>query len=134
VKWSPRFSTGVEQIDQQHRMLFQMSEDYRHTLDAGEGASVYQFMLESLDDYARGHFGVEEECMFRHHCPAAETNSLAHGQFLKTIGEFQQRFAARGFDRADALRLVDYIDKWLTNHIARIDTQLKGCLDDATDV
>jgi len=129
MRWSARYSTGIQQIDEQHQMLFQMSEHYRETLDAGEGAAVYGLMLESLDDYARGHFGIEEQCMFRYQCPAAGVNSAAHGHFLKAIGEFQERFAAKGFHRADARRLLDYIDKWLSSHIGRIDTQLRKCLE-----
>jgi hemerythrin len=121
----------VEQIDQQHRMLFQMSEDYREALDAGEGRAVYGLMLESLDDYARGHFGMEEDCMFRHQCPAAGVNIAAHGRFLAALDAFKRRFAANGFRRAEAMKLVNFIDMWLADHIARIDTQLKPCIEGA---
>ena len=34
-------------------------------------------------------------------------------------------FSAKGFDRANAQRLVDFLDSWLADHIGRIDVQLK---------
>jgi hemerythrin len=129
VKWSERFSTGIPELDGQHRMLFQMSEHYRQTLDAGEGAGVYHIMLESLEDYARGHFGMEEQCMHRHQCPAAGLNKAAHGQFLIALTHFRERFATGGFEKTDARKLVDFIDSWLTNHIGRIDRRLKPCVE-----
>ena len=106
-----------------------MSEDYRQTLDAGEGERVYGFMLESLDEYARAHFGMEEQCMFRYQCPAAGMNAEAHTRFVEAISQFRGRFSRDGFDAADARRLVDFVDAWLESHIARIDTQLKPCVE-----
>jgi hemerythrin len=125
LEWSDRFATGIEHIDEQHKMLFRMSHDYRATLDEGRGERVYSLLLESLEHYARGHFGFEEQCMHRYQCPVAQTNSDAHVKFVETLAGFRQRYAATGFDKAEAQRLVQFIDGWLADHIGRIDVQLK---------
>jgi hemerythrin len=129
MKWSAEYATGVEMIDEHHRTLFKMSEDYRAALDSGEGGRVYGLMLESLDEYARVHFDIEEGCMFRHQCPVAGANANAHQHFVGKLNEFLTRFAAAGFDRSDARQLVDFVDAWLANHIARLDTQLRECIE-----
>lgn len=128
MKWDPQYSTGIDALDTQHKMLFQMSEDYREALEHHEGQRTYGVMLESLDAYARGHFGREEQCMFQYQCPAAASNSEAHGQFIATLAGFRQRHAERGFVAEDAAALVDFIDGWLSSHIARIDAQLRPCV------
>ena len=128
VKWSEDYATGVEQIDQDHQMIFQMSEDFRAALDSGLGDEVYSVMLDNLSLYCRGHFGFEEQCMTKHRCPVAQVNKAAHEQFVETLSGFKQRYATRGYDRADAWRLVDTTDKWLKSHICRVDIHLKRCV------
>jgi hemerythrin len=127
MKWSPAYATGVESIDEQHQLLFKMSDDYRAALEQGQGDQVYELVLEFLDSFARAHFGHEEQCMERWRCPVAAQNIAAHGRFVDRVQEFQQRYAQRGFSQSDADQLVDFIDTWLAAHIARIDIQLKDC-------
>ena len=132
MKWSARYATGVDQLDKQHQLLFQMSEDFRQVLNVERGERVYEVMLTSLYHYARGHFALENECMLRYRCPVADVNSAAHAEFVHTLAGFRQRHHENGFDRADAERLVDFVDQWLASHVGGIDTQLKPCVENAT--
>jgi len=86
---------------------------------------VYGLLLESIDLYVRSHFGFEEGCMNRAHCPVAQKNSESHAQFINVLAGFEQRYARDGFDNAHARKLLDTIDAWLSDHICRIDVQLK---------
>ena len=128
MKWSDAYATGIDQLDRHHQMLFAMSEDFRVALDEGGGERSYGSMLESLANYARGHFGIEEACMARYHCPVAEANSGAHARFMEALKGFQQRQRIRGFSRPDAYELVEFLDRWLADHIARIDVKLRTCI------
>lgn len=128
MKWSEAYSTGITMLDSQHKTLFRMSDDYREALDAGRGERVYKVMLDSLDAYARGHFGSEEQCMYRYQCPAAAANADAHKRFLDVLADYKQQYAASGFRHDEAARLVDFIDAWLAGHIGGIDVQLKACV------
>ena len=129
MKWSERYATGIQQLDEQHKMLFKMSEDYRATLDEGRGEHSFSVMLDSLTAYATNHFGMEQTCMFRYQCPAAEANGRAHLEFIEVLGWFRRRHAESGFKADEADRLVMFIDDWLANHIGRIDVQLKPCVE-----
>lgn len=128
MKWLPRYSTGVATIDNQHRMLFQMSEDFQAALETGHGAQVYEGLLRSLDLYARTHFGFEEGCMALYQCPAGQRNKDAHGRFMLMLADYQERLAASGFSHDDAVELMQRIDAWLVGHICTIDVQLKDSL------
>jgi hemerythrin len=109
-------------------LLFKLAEDYRLTLDEGRGEQVYTGLLQTLDVYTRTHFGFEERCMERYHCPVAEKNKDAHAKFVVVLAGFRERHAANGFDRADARSLMDTLDRWLADHICSVDVHLKDCV------
>jgi hemerythrin len=128
MKWSDKYATGIERIDEDHKMIFRMSEDFRAALDEGLGSDVYAVMLDNLSLYCRGHFGFEERCMNEYRCPVAQENKQAHSWFLENLSGFQQRYAEDGFERADAWKLVDTIDQWLSSHICNVDIHLRRCV------
>ena len=128
VEWREEYATGVEQVYQDHRMIFQMSGDFRRALDDGLGDEVYPVFLDDLKRYCGGHFGFEEECMTAHRCPVARENKAAHEKFLSTLAGFQRRYDAHGYSDSDARRLVDTMDQWLDSHICNIDIHLRRCV------
>ena len=128
MKWRDDYATGVQRIDEEHKMIFKMAEDFRAALDVGRGDVVYNVMLKSLSLYCGGHFDFEERCMEEFRCPVAEKNKEAHEKFLENLSEFQERYVANGYDHTDARRLVDTVDQWLDDHICRIDIHLKRCV------
>jgi hemerythrin len=125
MKWSNEYATGVERLDEQHRMIFTMAEDFRTALNAGRGERVYAGLLKSLELYIRGHFGYEENCMEQYRCPVAGRNKEAHAKFAQVLAGYQQRHTTGVFDVQEAHRLVDTLDKWLASHICKIDVKLK---------
>ena len=104
-----------------------MSEDFRSALDTGAGENVYAALLEFLTGYCRGHFDFEERCMEKYSCPAAEKNREEHVKFLATLAEYTRRYVTNGYSAADARELVDTLDRWLDEHICRIDIHLRKC-------
>jgi len=128
VKWSDDYATGIQRIDEDHKMLFRIAEDFRAALDVGRGGGVYSVLLDTLSSYCRGHFRFEEQCMNEYRCPVAQKNREAHVTFLEVLSGFRQRYAASGFDRTDARKLVDTIDRWLDDHICHVDIHLKRCV------
>ena len=131
MKWSDEFATGIARLDEQHKMIFTMADDFRTALDAGRGERVYSALLHALDVYIGAHFGFEEGCMEQYRCPVARRNKDAHVRFAKVLAGFRERNTASGFQRTEARRLVDTLDKWLSSHICRIDVRLKDLVPSA---
>jgi len=125
MKWRPEYATGIEQVDEQHRAIFKIADDFQEALDAGLGEHNYKTVLDFLNKYIRAHFGFEETCMARFHCPAAKQNQRAHAQFITIIEDFTQRYALRGYVMADAKALTATVNGWLDSHICGIDVQLR---------
>jgi hemerythrin len=112
-------------------MLFTLAKDFQAALDEGRGGSVYDVLLRTLGQYIQYHFGFEDRCMQRYHCPVAEQNRDAHATFAARFAEFQQRHAAHGFEHGEACSLMILIDEWLTDHICSIDVQLRAYVQNA---
>ena len=128
MQWSNDYATGIQRIDEDHKMIFKMAEDFRAALDTGAGGASYTVLLDALTVYCRGHFGFEERCMEEYRCPVAQKNKEAHSMFLATLRDYQQRDALGGYLAADARDLIDTVDRWLDEHICRIDVHLRNCV------
>ena len=129
--WSDDYRIGIEGIDRQHRMLFTLGNDLQTALDEGRGVQEYGVLLHILERYVRDHFGFEQQCMDLYHCPVAQQNQAAHATFTARLTEFQQRYAAHGFEPAEAGTLMAFIDAWLADHICRIDVRLRASIHNA---
>ncbi|MDQ7008253.1 MAG: hemerythrin family protein [Acidobacteriota bacterium] len=134
MRWSEAYATGIERVDEQHRMIFKMAEDFQAVLDEKvRGERTYGLLLETLDRYCAAHFSFEERCMEEYNCPAAERNKQAHESFVQVLAGYRQRYAEKGFDPVEAQGLLDTLNRWLVEHICGIDVELRKCVGDSGD-
>jgi hemerythrin len=131
MKWIEEYATGVERIDEQHKFIFKTTDDYRLALDTGKGEKSFTLMLNFLLPYCRGHFGFEENCMEKYHCPVAAQNQAAHAHFKVVLDEFQRLYDKNGYQEHDARALLDTVEQWLVGHIGRIDVHLRECVQES---
>jgi hemerythrin len=124
-QWSDEYTIGIAGIDRQHRTIFTLAHDLQTALDEGRAPQEYSVLLKSLNLYVQYHFNFENRCMQQYHCPVAQQNRDAHTAFAARLAEFTQSYAAHGFNHVEACTLMTMIDEWLTEHICRIDMQLK---------
>lgn len=123
--WEDAYSTGNAVVDQQHRRLFDFFNDITEIVAEGRGESYIQTGFRFLEDYARAHFGFEENCMFQSHCRTAETNKTAHADFLDTLEQAKAELAVRGYSDELLLALHGYLENWIKGHILHVDTALR---------
>lgn len=125
MKWNPDIhSTGVEEIDRQHKFLFDFSESYREDLEHGAGVKTYEGALEILAAYAETHFGFEENCVHAAECPFARQNNTEHNAFIIMLQNEQSTYEKNGFNYDKAVNLLDQLDAWIDSHIRRVDLKL----------
>ena len=65
--------------------------------------------------------------MEEHRCPSREQNQAAHAKFLQDYGQLVAMVEENGASTKVALHLKQMLGDWLTNHICRIDNQLRHC-------
>ena len=123
--WDPSFhATGIEEIDRQHKFLFDFAGSYREDLKHNAGVKTYEGALEILTLYVETHFGFEEKCVYSAECPFARRNETEHKEFVTMLESEKSAFSEDGFVYERAVNLMDQLDSWLDSHIRHVDKNL----------
>jgi hemerythrin len=128
ITWDESMSTGVALIDAQHKMLFQKFNEFSDAISQNKAREAAAETLDFLQFYATWHFGREEKCMDEYRCPVAAQNKQAHAEFLATFNGFYEQWQAGTINPDLVSKTHQELEKWLVNHVARTDTQLRPCV------
>jgi len=129
IDWKDEYCTGDDGIDQQHKVIFQYLADLEAHMAVGDINDRYiKNLLTNLGIFTRSHFCYEEICMRTHRCSIASTNKEHHAKLLAAFGKYVKRFEIEGVSEDLIQKLHDFLHSWLVNHILKIDTQLRDCI------
>jgi hemerythrin len=124
--WSEaRFATGVDEIDVQHRELFDIANSLVDAARQGRPREEVEQILDILHDHAVTHFTCEEGHMERRNCSACGANKLAHKWFLRDFADLREGFDAAGVTPEFIDEVEEKVCTWLTTHLLAIDTSLR---------
>lgn len=119
VEWSDELSVGIEEIDEQHKVLVDLINQMHQAIHQRRGSDVIASILEQLSDYTRIHFAVEESLMRILNYPGYEEHKEQHEKLIGHMNELQEKVvsgrAAIGFE------LMHFLKVWLTRHILEND-------------
>ncbi len=114
--WKPEYSVGVEEIDAQHRYLFELWLMLDSIRDQEDNQRSRRQAILSLLDYIDLHFTTEEG-YYREHPRFAEHQGL-HRAFVDRIHAFEQEMDE---ERLDLQAMADFLRDWLIDHIVNTD-------------
>ena len=130
IDWNEKFETGIKTIDEQHKMLIlhinQLEDMLLHTHPTPQQIRFAVSLVDFLEQYAKTHFGFEEQCMECHRCPVHEENQRQHATFIEFFNGFHAEFKHHGYSMEAFKNLHRTTSTWITSHILRTDTQLKA--------
>ena len=133
--WKDDYLVGVDKIDQQHKILFEMLGDLL-TLreDAGtidERVANLSSLVERLNNYAVYHFRTEEFLINRYLATDITVvgHEDAHKSYVNSMHDFEGRFQTG--DASVVNDLIDFIYNWWLAHIMRTDKALGKALNQA---
>lgn len=111
---------GIEEIDEEHRALFQMiNEAFDLLSDSSESSMVLKNLLEKLKEYAATHFAHEEAYMERIHDPELPLQRREHAFFIEKINSYHLETTAGSPSSAE--ELLTFLVHWLYSHILSSD-------------
>lgn len=125
------YFTGIEEIDNEHRRLFEIAEE-AYQLHKNEFIpdkyDQIKKILKELRDYAQMHFEHEEAYMESIQYKKMFTQKVQHASFIKWLDEHE--LAGDGLDGEyeDQDQVVSdiltYLTNWLITHILETDKQI----------
>ena len=63
IEWTDELSVGIQEIDDQHRLLVSILNKLHTAMYEHQGKEVAEKILNELVDYTKIHFAVEESLM-----------------------------------------------------------------------
>lgn len=119
VEWSDVLSVGIEEIDEQHRVLVGLVNQMHDAIHEKHGSAVVNEILGKLAEYTRIHFAVEESLMRILGYPDYEDHKAQHEGLLHTVVDLQQKVESG--KTAIGFELMHFLKLWLTKHIMESD-------------
>jgi len=125
-QWDKHFLTGMVDVDDQHKILIDLINDFGELISTGETVpkTAIDSILNTLGEYTKYHFQTEEKIM---HKAKVDQRHLtqhdnAHQQF---INEISMMYSQLSMDKPEsATSLLEYLVHWLAYHILGIDQSL----------
>jgi hemerythrin len=119
IEWGPDFETGVREIDSQHKTLLGIYNEVGQALDAGRGDEIVASAIDRLLHYTDFHFKTEERLMVEHGYPMSSAHTAEHYVLIERSKLLQHRL--HGGDPQVAKDTLDFLRRWLINHIQKVD-------------
>jgi len=124
LRWSEKYSIGIEMIDSQHKKLLGMiNELYEHLTKSGycHDAS-FRVAVKGAVEYVKYHFSAEQELMKEINYPLLEEQQRMHSEFIAELLAEVKRY-----ENGDSLapnRFVRFLEVWFLNHISIEDMKI----------
>lgn len=121
LTWSDEYSVGVEEIDEQHKMLFELVNRLFQAAVKREDQQLTVEVLQSLVNYTKTHFGLEERLLEESGYAGLSGHREDHLRFIDKVNDIAQRFHVE--DRSVTFELINFLRNWLQNHIRQSDME-----------
>lgn len=129
-RWKENFSTGIEEIDKQHKRLFEIGGEIYKLAVLKDGQDHYDEimrLLVSLKDYTVYHFGYEESLMEKYNFIELEKHKEQHNKFVEKLNEIELQDIDSKQEKV-ILDILDFIVNWISSHILGSDFNYKGII------
>jgi hemerythrin len=120
VAWDDSFSVGFKPIDDQHKVLVNMTNELFLACKEDVVAADIAFLeiIKKALDYAETHFADEEAYLSTANYPHLDEQQEQHEAFVEELQKTIEEFEA---ENIEPIYLARYLKKWLLNHIAVYD-------------
>ncbi len=124
--------THIDQIDEEHRRLFQMlNEAFAMVQETEDVSAITLSLLSNLKNYAMTHFAHEEAYMESIHDPELPLQKTEHAMFAKKVNSFVPDTSSPEAAKESLNDLLTYLVRWLYRHILCSDMMIGKSLSSA---
>jgi len=123
VKWKQSMAVGIDEIDEQHQEIIRRAGQFLESL-ADRSRQDTGILLSYLRNYCVTHFGAEESWMRQSRYPEMAEHQKAHDDFIKRLMKLSAEHEKPRGPGLKAAELGQWMDEWLTSHVAGLDIKL----------
>jgi hemerythrin-like metal-binding protein len=117
--------TGIETIDQQHKVIIEVVDELREATIQGGLLLHLNSIFDKLKGYTQYHFGTEEAFFAEFNYEGAEEHIAAHRKMTIKLDAFFEDFQSEGPKVAAELSI--FLTKWLIEHVRDMDRKYVDC-------
>jgi len=121
VEWREEYSVGIEHIDNDHKKLISLLNNFTIAYDYAMSESFEKDALNELIGYTKYHFEREEKMMEDNDYPDVVAHKAQHKVMIEQVEKFVQLYNNQGHDALD--EISSFLSDWLINHINGTDKQ-----------
>jgi methyl-accepting chemotaxis protein/hemerythrin len=126
IVWSDAYKVNVGLLDGQHKIFMNKINELYNAVRCNNEREGIENFLKKLVFYTLSHFEAEEELMRKHGYPEYEAHKIIHKALTREVHEFQRKFQSGEADVID--ELMEFLKKWLVDHIMVIDKKYSAFL------
>ncbi|MBF0469030.1 MAG: bacteriohemerythrin [Desulfamplus sp.] len=119
ITWAPKFATGIDEIDKQHKELIRMINELHKAMKQKMGIQRSGAILDGLAEYTVYHFGHEEKLFKKYDYPEYSEHKKIHEKLVATVVAFQKDF--KSGKASLSVDLMNFLTQWLKDHIMKCD-------------
>jgi len=128
LEWTKDLSVGVEEIDNQHKDLFERINNLDSAMKQGGAKEEIVRLIEFLDKYVIDHFSEEEKFMTDHNYAGYDLHKTKHDWFKKEFSDIWSNLDAEGVTPEVIVQSNNLLITWFSNHVRSIDRMLGSFL------
>ncbi len=113
MKWTKEFSVGIQEIDEQHKILADCVTSLETSVVGRERWMAVHSALIRASDFTRIHFAVEESLMRIHAYPGLEEYIAEHRRFSEHLEMLKHKSLTANVSE----EMIDFIRGWLEIHV-----------------
>ena len=118
-KWEEKYSVKVQEMDDQHKRLFELINQLHDAMQSGKGNALLTEIVKGLKDYSITHFSAEEKYMEKIKYSGLAEQKEQHRTFIKKVEEYEQQVSLGKLSLS--IEVLTFLRDWLVNHIQRVD-------------
>ena len=125
LEWEERYSVGVEEIDNQHKHMFETINKLLDLISTNTPEENLGSVIDGLIKYKIFHFQTEEKYFKEFNYEGAEEHIQKHREFNDKLLALKAKYS--NYTIEFAFELIDFLEDWLINHLLVVDHKYIKC-------
>ena len=119
LSWDESYSTKIEMIDDQHKKLFELINDFYNNIANGATSESILKLIDGMKRYTVLHFSTEERYMKQLCYPDFQEHKKEHDDFVSKVYALESKI--KNGTTIISFEITNFLRSWIKNHINNTD-------------